>query len=506
MTNRSFCFIRILTLFLSLSIIQKGDLQADSPSHKTHYWFNDPQFQAILDDHTHTKAHKGNRVTLLIDGAASFQLRKENTATADVILIKTFEFWDDETGREIVQWLIERAQKGAKVFIQFDIKGYYDDYKDLLAIQEGKKDPIPPHLKKLIEEGKGNVFVTPVNFPVRYFETIKGLRIPRDHEKYYITWKYQNEVGPVKTIMGDMNIGNMYAFGGRKDLLEKEPPRKHSQMGTLSTDIEVIGTAVQEIVDEYIYAEEYHSHNENSTFQQKYAPLAQQAIAELKKMRELMQQNSSRAFPQNIGSAFVRFVTDPPHHANDIRNINTLLFLLFEYCPLGETIRITSAAFLPTPLMEKAIFSAAKRGVSFKFLLNTPHTKDPDLALVAAAARCSYRNFLTSPFKNSFAFYDWQGDSANNIGMTIHEKIFTFGQEAQAPFAIGSYNLDAHSSHWNSEDLLLIQSPELKRQLDEMLDKDFSHSTKISLEQLENEHVTDKFYQCFLNWFFNPLL
>src|SRR5437870_4854363 len=95
MTKKFFLFACLMSLGISCS--------ADN-------WFNDPKFQKLLDQETESKAYAGNQVSLLIDGSETANRRKTNTATADLILIKTYEFWDDESGKDFLSQLLERAK------------------------------------------------------------------------------------------------------------------------------------------------------------------------------------------------------------------------------------------------------------------------------------------------------------------------------------------------------------------------------------------------------------
>jgi phosphatidylserine/phosphatidylglycerophosphate/cardiolipin synthase-like enzyme len=71
-----------------------------------------------LDRSTGSFARTDNRVELLVDGRTSFARRLDNARSADVILIKTFAFTDDETGRAVADVLVERARAGAHVVVQ----------------------------------------------------------------------------------------------------------------------------------------------------------------------------------------------------------------------------------------------------------------------------------------------------------------------------------------------------------------------------------------------------
>jgi len=103
---------------------------------------------ARLDRLTASVARPGNHVELLVDGQASFARRIANARTADVILVKTFAFTDDETGRGVADLLIERAQAGARVIVQYDAIGSIHDPDDVgPMLANGNEKPIISRLR-----------------------------------------------------------------------------------------------------------------------------------------------------------------------------------------------------------------------------------------------------------------------------------------------------------------------------------------------------------------------
>lgn len=479
-------------------------------------WFNNPEFQQLLDEQTESKAYSGNQVSLLIDGKETTERRKLNAATADLILIKTYEFWGDESGEDFLKQLLERAKSGAKVFIQFDVRGYYSNYADLLAIIIGKMSPIPPHLRRFAEESEGNGFLIPCNIPDSLLKTYPELSVKNDHEKYWITWEYKNQASPVKVILGSSNVGDMYQFSGMKDPQGNfRPVPAYMKEGFSGEDayafhglnVEVVGTVTQDIVAEYIRAAEYHSESKNRYFKKHLKENVKSSIKALKVFQQKMQEESKLVFPENVGPAFVRFVVDPPHKGKGKQDIEKLLILMMQKAPKGTVFKMANSQFLPSKEYEQAMISAAKRGVFFQLLLNKPGGADWGISKIALAARCRYRYLLKHAPENSLEIYEWQGNAQAGEG-EIHLKVFDFGLGEEAPFGVGSSNLDMQGLAWNSEGLLLIQSPEHKKELDAMLQRDYSKPTakKLSLEELEAESEKEKLEECFLDKVFHAVI
>jgi len=506
--------MRILIILLSLianSITAQAAVNDSAPAD---YWFNRPEFQKLLDEQTHSKAYEKNQVKLLVNGAASYAQRKINIKSANVILIKTFEFLDDEIGNEIVDLLLEKAKQGAKVFVQYDVKGNYDTYSDLSKIVRGKKNPIPPHLQRFVKGSQGNGFLIPTSIPFSLFETLPFYHVPNNHEKYLITWDYK---GPVKVIMGGLNTSAHDALSGAKDAHGNPIPvpfyiskgfKGVEALAFRDTDVEVIGTVTQDIVKEYIRSAEYHLNNQNIYFKKHILASVQKAIEELKKVQESMIANAASAFPENVGTAFVRFIATPPHQDDKEWNIVRMLVLMMQNIPKGSTVWMTASQIVPTPEIQNALLAAAKRGVKFEILGNPTVGADPVLTNIAMATRCRFRHLLTQFPKDSVSFYEWQGNYVEGVGRLMHQKIDAFGADENAPFSVGSSNLDAHSLKWNSEDLLLIQSRELKKEFNAILKHDFSepNSRKVTEEQLKKDDLIDKFHQCLFDWVFHSVI
>lgn len=191
---------------------------------------------ARLDRVTHTVARTGNHVELLIDGQASFARRIANARAADVILVKTFAFTDDETGRAVADLLIERAQAGARVIVQYDALGSIHDPGDVGSmLANGNEKPIISRLRAAgieivatnapagtvaLREIAGGIART-VFHPFEHLGIVldRTRRLEfHDHEKYWITGRFTPEGSPeglvMTAIIGGMNIGSEYAFGG----------------------------------------------------------------------------------------------------------------------------------------------------------------------------------------------------------------------------------------------------------------------------------------------------
>ncbi|MBI5545482.1 MAG: phosphatidylserine/phosphatidylglycerophosphate/cardiolipin synthase family protein, partial [Deltaproteobacteria bacterium] len=376
-------------------------------------WFGAKELQSQLDALTHSVARPSNQVELLVNGKESYTRRFQNIAEADLVLMKTYNFRDDETGHKMVEALGQRLDAGGKVFLQFDIKGYYKNPVDVAGTRLGWKDAIPPMLKVLVDKG---ATVIPTNLPTSLAETV----FIKDHEKYLITWKMGESP---KVVMGGMNIGDEWAFGGDPT---KAVPSLEGHAGFRDTDVQLTGPITRDAIQEYVADVAQHSSAESDASQ-----ALQHALGEMKE--------AGRA-PREVGSSSARFVSNSPCEGESGQNIEKLYCALMAAVPAGETVTLSTAFFLPTDKIVEGIEKAARRGVKFRLLLNSEQSPEAGFRLVAKGAQSLYRTLFEECPKGSLEIYEWGG---NKEASGLHHKLASFGKDG--PVMIGSSNLDYHS-------------------------------------------------------------
>jgi len=478
-------------------------------------WFNDFEFQQQLDRISRSRSLNGNSASLLINGGVAFKQRKENIKNADVIFLKTFEFHDDETGKNLVALLTKKARQGAKIFIQIDVYGFFETYRELNEILKGKRSPVPPFIQKIADSAPNNVFIIPTNVPTRKINIIYGYRFPKDHEKYLLTWKHTPEIEPVRVIMGGLNIGDQYAFPGSFD--EHGKPRtipayigkgaiggEKKSYGLRDTDLETIGPVNYEIAKEFIRAAKFHVNNQNSYFKEHLLEGVKAGIAELDQIYEQMQKDSIATFPV-CGDAYIRFIATPPHQKGNDFPIAMLFDAIIRRLPHNAVVRVSTAFFLPTKKIQKVLLSALEKGISFDFIINDLEVSEGDIQTVVYATLSRVRHLLMRCRGQKLQFHAYLGDRNLGIG-GLHQKAFSIGQNEDDPFFITSSNFDASSLNWNSEGGLLIQSPQLKRQFDAMLKEDLIYTEPVTLEMLDQRKFGAKIYGFILDKLLSPIL
>lgn len=480
------------------------------------HWFNNPDFQKELDEKTHSKAHVGNRVTLLINGIHSLERRLKNISTADAIFIKTLEFWDDNSGNEILNLLIERAKKGAKVFISYDVKGTISNITpgSGTKLKNGTLSPVPAPLQHFLKESQGNGFVIPTSVPYSFL-TNTAFGIPFDHEKYSITWTKGEAVA---AILGGQNMGDMYLLAGSKDaqghfrksaFYESEGFKGNEALPMRDTDVEVVGTVTQDVVARYIQTCQFQLQNPNPFFQKELGAHIRAAIVEMQTIQEQMREHATTAFPKDSGDAFVRLITKNPHEFNSRGplTISNFFVAILKQAPPDTTMRFATGYFLPTKVIWKALYGAAKRGVQFDILSNRTYGPESSIAIIALPARSQMRHFLKTMPADTMRFYEWQGNPDEGTFL-MHQKVYAFGMGENDPCCVGSSNLNTQSLVWNSEVDLVVQSPTFKKQFDAMLQHDFSppQAKLITIQHLDQQNPFVILKELILNKLFRDFL
>jgi cardiolipin synthase len=434
----------------------------------------DRRLNRRLNRRTSSRPRTGNQATLLVDGKKAFERRFALLEDAELVLVKTYIWTDDEVGRKAAEALAERARAGATVVVQYDIKGSLGGSEELEEMIKGAKDGAWFANKPIMADlERSGVIVVPTNLPGRpevldplaerqverstapdmlpadlEMDTLKDLG-HFDHEKYWITG-HRDDDGYLQltAIMGGMNIASEYAYGGT-DQVDSASGRG----GWRDTDVELQGPVVNDIVERYF---EVLTHNLD-------APL---------ESVDLETWNPPQA---PVGDARVRFIWSQPAVGNR-HTIERAYRNLMRTTPPGEAIQIEVAYFAPSPRLHKTLRRAAMRGTDLALITNSQETMD--VPFVAAASRAEFRQLLRlSP---EAALFEWQ---VQPRWETLHSKVAAFGE--CGPVIVGSSNLDGLSIQRNSESIVVIEDDQLRADFQRMFAQDLEHASQVGLEELK---------------------
>jgi cardiolipin synthase len=296
------------------------------------------RYTAVIESVTESPLTKGNKVTLLIDGPATYAAMFEAIRGAkNNINLETFILEDDEIGKKFTDLLLQKQAQGVQVNIIYDSMGSITTAESFFqrlrngGIQVVEFNPISPLKGRL-----------------------KWLMMNPDHRKILV-------VDGKIAISGGINISKVYS--GK---LSRKKKVKGEQLPWRDTDVQIEGPAVAEF--QKLFMDTWSKQDGPKLSEPNYYP----------KMNE-------------EGSNLVRVVGSTPGTDNRITFILYVTAITFA----EHSIHLTNAYFVPDKQILKAFTDAAGRGVDVKIIL--PATTDSQF--VISAARHNYSELLKAGVK-----------------------------------------------------------------------------------------------------------
>ena len=290
---------------------------------------------AVVETITDSPLTKGNKVTLLADGKATYAaMFKAIQSAKDHVNMESYIFEDDVEGHRFASLLLQKQAAGVQVRLVYDALG--------------SASTPAPFFQGLRDAGIQVVAFNPLN-PLEDREEW-GLT-HRDHRKILI-------VDGKVAIIGGVNISHVYSsFPRRRSKAGKAP------IHWRDTDIQIEGPSVAELQKLFL-----------DTWQKQKGPATP----------------AGHYFPvvKEIGSALVRVVGSTPGESNRIPFIVYVSAISFA----EHSIHLTNSYFIPDEQIKKSLIAAAERGVDVKLVL--PGITDSKL--VWYAQRYHYSELLKS--------------------------------------------------------------------------------------------------------------
>jgi len=302
------------------------------------------RYSAVIESVSGSPLTSGNKVTLLIDGPATYAAMFSAMENArDHINLETFIIDDDETGRRFSDLLLKKQAEGVQVNLIYDSRG-------------GFRTPAP-FFQRLRDAGVQVLAFNPVN-PL---ETRGSWSVAHpDHRKILI-------VDGKVVFTGGINISAVYASqpSGASGLSGVKPGKK-APIPWRDTDVQIEGPVVAEFQKLFL-----------DTWQQQQGP-------------NLSERNY---FPdlKAAGNALVRAVGSSPGETNRLTFVLYVSAITFS----ENSLHLTNAYFVPDEETVNALIDAAGRGVDVKIVL--PGTTDSSLTM--DAGRYYYSELLKSGVK-----------------------------------------------------------------------------------------------------------
>jgi cardiolipin synthase len=279
---------------------------------------------AVVESITESPLTKGNKVSLLADGQATYAAMFKIIENAkDHINLESYIIEDDETGRQFADLLLKKQREGVQVHI------IYDSLGSVLTPDA--------FFQRLRDEGIQVVAFNPLN-PLEG-ERKWGLT-HRDHRKILL-------VDGKVAIIGGVNISKVYSSTPFKRKKNDKAP-----IHWRDTDIQIEGPAVAEL--QKLFLDTWMAQREAKPALRDYFPELQEG-----------------------GDALVRVIGSTPGETNRVPFIVYVSAISFA----EKSIHLTNSYFFPDDQIVKALTAAARRGVDVKIIL--PGITDSLLALHA---------------------------------------------------------------------------------------------------------------------------
>jgi cardiolipin synthase len=284
------------------------------------------RYSTVIESVSASPLTKGNKVTLLVDGKATYAAMFEAVRNArDHINIETYimEDIEDEGGRKLADLLLEKQGEGVQVNLIYDSVGSYTTPATFF--------------QRLRDGGIKVVEFNPIN-PLK--SRGKWRLAKSDHRKIMI-------VDGKVAFTGGINISQVYSSS-----LSSRIEGKSAQAPWRDTDVQIEGPAVAELQRLFL-----------DTWEKQKGPAL-----------------SARNYfpdPKEEGHALVRALGSTPGEANRITFIMYVAAITFA----ENSLHMTNAYFVPDRQTVEALTEAARRGVEVKIIL--PGTTDSSLAQFA---------------------------------------------------------------------------------------------------------------------------
>ena len=407
---------------------------------------------AVVESVTESPLTRGNKVTLLADGQATYAaMFKVMRNAREQINLESYIIEDDEAGLKFADLLLQKQAEGVQVNLIYD--------------SMGSMNTPASFFQRLRDGGIQVIEFNPLN-PLKALG--EWSLTQRDHRKILI-------VDGKVAIIGGINISKVYSSSPFKRKKHEKAP-----IHWRDTDIQIEGPAVAEFqklfLDTWLkqkgpkLAERYHSPDP--------APInGKSALTRLSPAGKAQETTSDLL--KEKGAALVRVVGSTPGETNRIPFIVYVSAITFA----EHSIHMTNSYFIPDNQIEKALTDAAGRGVDVKIIL--PGITDSKLALYAQ--RYHYSGLLKSGVK----IYEC------NTAL-LHAKTAVIDNVWST---VGSTNMDFLSLLKNDEVNAVILSRDFAVEMEKMFVRDLVHSTQIQPDEWIRRPLFPRIREWFVNLF-----
>ncbi|WP_081768800.1 cardiolipin synthase [Herbaspirillum sp. RV1423] len=332
----------------------RGILSAEQSQAVLDKFKNAKQENLILEKHlaveeaiTGSPLVAGNKVTLLIDGPATYASMFSAIREArDHINMETYIFENDDTGKQFADLLIDKQKHGVQVNLMYDSVGTLNTPREFF--------------QPLIDAGVQVLEFNPVNPALAR----KGWEVnQRDHRKLLI-------VDGTTAFVGGINISSVYSSGSFRKFRKKDDEGK-DMAPWRDTQVRMDGPVAAEFQKMFI-----------DTWEKQHGP-----------------QLAARNYYPKIaskGGEIVRGIGSSPEDPYSV--IYATFISAIQHAE--SLVYLTNAYFIPDPQLRAALKDAVKRGVDVRLML--PGKSDSALVLYAS------HSFYTELLEGGVRIYERQ--------------------------------------------------------------------------------------------------
>ncbi|MDO5402308.1 MAG: phospholipase D-like domain-containing protein [Eubacteriales bacterium] len=436
---RSFFYTLLLILFYIVSGAALPFLNhpAVSMEYDEAFNINDYRYTDVTSDLNSTYDETSpqtscntDRVRLIAtnDEALNERIRLIDMAK-DSIILSTFDFRADESGKDVIAALCDAADRNV------DIKILVDGFSSILNM-DGKKEFYELASKPCVELKIYN----PVNILKPW--NLMG----RMHDKYLIVDDYGYMLGGRNTF--DLFLGSYYADYKNLDLevfVWNEGNNASSSLNQVKAYFDKIW--------ELSYCEPYNypaSFPDSNISKNTCADLTQRLTDFRLNKSDIL--NRADSIENTLRAGKIKLLSNPIHRGNKEPYIYSRLYRLMDSA--SERVYLHTPYIICSKDMYKGLTAIGHKNIETKLLLNAPETG-------ANPFGCSdYVSEKTNVLATGFSIYEYMGN------YSYHTKAVLIDHDLSI---IGSYNTDMRSTYLDTELMLSIESKELNAALENVM-------------------------------------
>lgn len=414
-----------------------------------------PHYQDKLDTLTHSRICENNKIQFLPSGGESYTIRWKLLEEAkQSIHIATFSMMKDDTTVKLEAILQRKLKEGVDVKIILDEIVNRTTFAGKMINRLVKSGAEVHQYNGLFEEW---LPFPKAGKPIAHLMRNIKLKLKRHyHEKYMI-------VDSVEAILGGINWGDKYAFGGIKSFAWRD------------TDVYLKGPIVNDIHVQFLRDfTRYKAWDNRTSSQAGFYPefVKQQPVL----TTEEVQQTYPQYFPEQAeqGDVAVRYVAHKPYDDNELTLTHAFLSLIEN---AQESIYWGCHGIRPPKIYAEYLADAVKRGVKVHLVTNSQRSAQSLMAKGLMGwmyKECTkyYRSLLS----DGIHIYEWQLEGA------FHSKNFLVDDKVAS---IGSYNLARGSTYHHSESNIFVYNDDFAQQVKQQFIKDFKDCKEVKLDDVD---------------------